>query len=179
MDLTGRILVASPTLLDPNFSRTVVLICAHDEEGAFGVVLNRPTDLDAVDHLPAWHGVLADPAVVFWGGPVATEHAMVVAEPRGIVEGVDQVVGAIAIADAALPEPDDDTFLRARVFAGHAGWSAGQLDTEVADDDWFVGAAHPDDPFLSSTDQLWRDALRRRGDRLAIYGDYPPDPRLN
>lgn len=180
MDANGAILIASPTMLDPNFSRAVIFICSHDETGAFGVVLNRPTDMTVAEHLEAWGEPLAAPAVVFWGGPVAGDHAVVLAEPRDTdLEGVEMVTATIALADAAGAQPSPDSFVRARVFAGYTGWSPNQLDQEVDDGDWFIGHAEDDDVFGANSAELWADVLRRRGDRLSIYANFPPDIRLN
>ena len=128
MDLAGKLLVALPVLVDPNFDRTVVLLLSHGEEaGALGVVLNRPSTTDLVEPLPLWSDVAADPAVVFVGGPV--EPQMAIALGRD-----DNGVGTIDLdGDPALL-----TVRQVRVFAGYAGWSAGQLESELADGAWAV-----------------------------------------
>lgn len=130
--LRGKLLIAAPALLDPNFHRTVVLIAAHDEQGAMGLVLNRPSASSVVDLLPSLL-VLAEPdAVVHIGGPVAPEAAILLAEFS------DPDLAALTIfGDVGLPAADagiDELAAgvrRARVFAGHSGWGPGQLDAEL------------------------------------------------
>ena len=150
----GSLLVATPLLVDPNFDRTVVLVCSHDEGGAFGVVLNRPSDVPVAEHLPAWSHV-ADPSV-YLGGPVQPETAI----------------------DVALPPEDHPGVRRARVYAGYAGWSAGQLEAEIADHAWFVVDGSSADVF-SEVEDLWSQVLKRQRGSLALFASYPPDPVLN
>lgn len=172
--LGGRLLVASPLLVDPNFFRTVVLLLQHDEEGALGVVLNRPSAEAVADHLPAWAPAVGEPAVVFVGGPVeppiaiALEASPVPAEPTG--------VDGVGILDL---ERDPASTELVRVFSGYAGWGPGQLESELEEDAWVVVDAAASDPFHPDPERLWSEVLRRQGGRLAMLASYPPDPRLN
>jgi putative transcriptional regulator len=180
--LTGRLLVAAPHLLDPNFVRTVVLICRHDEDGALGLVLNRPSDVAVGDHLPGWTEPLAEPTVVFVGGPVQPEMAVGLGRrrPGTIPPGWSAVAGDLGLMDLAEPPGGAAGDLEAlRVFAGYAGWSGGQLDFEASSEDWFVVDAAPADAFTQTAASMWRDVLRRQPGELAFYADFPLDPSLN
>ena len=177
--LTGRLLVAVPGMYDPNFDRTVVLVLEHTEDGAVGVVLNRPSETEVGTAIPGLGDVTAAPAVVFVGGPVVPEGALAlgeVADPAD-ADGWQAVVGSVGLLDlnrGAMPP-----LRRARVFAGHAGWAAGQLEGEIAAGGWFVVDSHADDPFASDPAKLWRAVLARQQGRLAWFANCPPDPTVN
>jgi putative transcriptional regulator len=180
-DLTGGLLLASPTLLDPNFARTAVVVCAHDDDGSLGLVLNRPTEIPVGDHLPGWVERLARPEVVFVGGPVQPETAvglaLRLADPP---DGWTEIRGRLGLLDLSTPPGASAGHLEAlRVFSGYAGWSPGQLEAEVAAGDWFPVPLQESDTFSESAASLWPDALRRQGGRLAWYAAYPPHPALN
>jgi putative transcriptional regulator len=181
--LTGSLLVATPSLRDPNFERTVVLIVAHEDGGALGVVLNRPTEVPVGDVLGGWSALAGEPAVVFEGGPVQPEAAICLARSRPGAEpgnGFNRVAGVIGTVDLS-GDPDG---LRAgvddvRVFAGYAGWSPGQLEGEISSGSWFVFDALPADAFAARPDDLWAMVLRRQSGLLAAVAHYPSDPTAN
>ena len=175
----GRLLVAAPGMADPNFARTVVLIIEHTPEGAAGLVLNRPTRADLLDHLPGWWSAAADPRVVFMGGPVGEGGGVGLARGPELtpLAGWPEVLGVRAVDLTA--EPNNDFDVEARIFAGYSGWAGGQLETELATGSWFVLSAEPEDVFTSSPGRLWEQVLRRAGGRHAWFATYPPDPRLN
>ncbi|HUU60925.1 MAG TPA: YqgE/AlgH family protein [Acidimicrobiia bacterium] len=184
--LTGRLLVAAPRLVDPNFLRTVVLVCRHDEDGALGLVLNRLTSVTVGEALPGWVEPLAPPNVVFLGGPVQPEMAVGLGRLRpehaGRAESdqwtpIDQRLGLVDLSGS--PAAEVGALDRLRVFAGYAGWSAGQLDLEVASVDWFVLPTEDEDPFTAGPGGLWRRVLRRQRGPVALFADFPPDPSLN
>ncbi|MEX1208674.1 MAG: YqgE/AlgH family protein [Acidimicrobiia bacterium] len=177
MSLVGNLLIATPVMGDPNFVDTVVLVCAHDEAGAVGVVLDRPTGIAVEDHLPDWSANAADPAMVFLGGPVQVEVAIVVAEGDATVSGWTPVVGTAGLID--LEGSDPDSIGRVRVFAGYSGWGAGQLESEIASLDWIVVPAHPDDAFAADPSGIRARALHRKGGLYPAYLQYPDDPALN
>jgi putative transcriptional regulator len=180
--LTGRLLVAAPHLLDPNFLRTVVLICRHDHDGALGLVLNRPSDITVADHLPGWTEALTEPSVVFVGGPVQPDMAVGLAmrRPGAAPPGWSGVAGDLGLVDLAEPPGVAAGDLQSlRVFAGYAGWSAGQLDFEASSEDWFVVDAEPGDGFTPFAPSMWRDVLRRQPGKLALYAEFPMDPQAN
>ena len=184
----GRLLVATPLLGDPNFRRAVVLIVEHEvTEGTLGIVLNRPTKIPVGQVLEQWTDLATDPSVVFTGGPVSPTSALALA----LVPGKDEPVGwraldgAPALARLGLLDLDAPPLLLApaikslRVFAGYAGWSPGQLDTEIDEGAWYVLPAQPGDVFAAEPDRLWRAVLRRQEGDLAFLATYPDDPSMN
>jgi putative transcriptional regulator len=189
--LTGRLLVATPALGDSNFERSVVLVLDHDEEGALGIVINRPTPVDVAEVLPVWQPLATEPGVLFQGGPVALDSALGLALVPG--EGEDEplgwrrVVGRLGLVDLDVPpEVLAAEVTRLRIFAGYAGWGAGQLEDELAEGAWYVvdarfGAGVDDagDPFSEAPEDLWREVLRRQGGDLAMVSTYLDDPSLN
>lgn len=182
VSLTGRLLVATPMLVDPNFDRTVVLVLDHDEDGTLGVVVNRPTTVSVNDVLPAWTDLSVEPPVVFQGGPVALDSALGVACVVGGAEplGWRRVSGAVGLVDLdAPPEVLAAEVVAFRVFAGYAGWGSGQLEGEVRQGAWYVVDAQPSDAFNPVPQELWRDVLRRQRGELAMVATFPDDPILN
>lgn len=177
----GRLLIAEPMLGDPNFERTVVLVIEHTEDGAFGLVLNRPTDLAVAGALPAWDQVATDPAVLHVGGPVETQSGWCLARVRDIDHpGFVAVLGDLGLLDLELDPNDLPGWVTAlRLYAGYSGWGPGQLDEELARDDWYVVDAEPDDPFLMDTDELWQRILARQPGPLRRVSLFPPHPSLN
>lgn len=179
--LRGKLLIASPTLVDPNFARTVILIAEHTEDGAMGLVLNRPATSTVSEAVPdlAWLGDGDDP--VFVGGPVAETAVIVLAEftqPDLAGALVDGDLGFIG-SDADDPEELDGAIRRARVFAGHSGWGPGQLEVELEEESWIVEPPRREEVFTDAPDGLWASVLRRMGDRYALLATMPLDPSLN
>ena len=193
--LKGRLLVATPALGDPNFHRTVILVIEHGEDGAVGVVLNRPTEMELSDPLPLWESLAAHPPVVFKGGPVAPNVAICLGRARTatIIPGFDgdgdeddgevwqPLFGPLGALDLS-GDPDDiadQGVERIRVFSGYAGWGEGQLEDEIDEGAWFVVDALPDDALSADPDELWHTVLRRQPGRLSLFGNFPPDPSMN
>ncbi|MFJ6216399.1 YqgE/AlgH family protein [Streptomyces sp. NPDC092296] len=183
--LTGRLLVATPALTDPNFERAVVLLLDHDEEGSLGVVLNRPSEVEVAAVLEPWAPLAGAPAVVFQGGPVALDSALALAVVPGEPTEEDplgwrRVHGAIGLVDLeAPPELLAAELGSLRVFAGYAGWSPGQLEDELIDGAWYLVDCEPGDVSSPEPDRLWRSVLRRQRGELAMMATYPDDPSLN
>ncbi|MBZ4321988.1 YqgE/AlgH family protein [Streptomyces huiliensis] len=200
--LTGRLLVATPALADPNFDRAVVLLLDHDEEGSLGVVLNRPTPVGVGDILASWAALAGEPGVVFQGGPVSLDSALGVAvvpgdEPgkdapaggppgsarrpgRGDPVGWRRVHGAIGLVDLeAPPELLGSSVGSLRIFAGYSGWGPGQLEDELVEGAWYVVESEPGDISAPDPSRLWRSVLRRQRNELAMVATYPDDPSLN
>lgn len=181
--LSGRLLVATPALRDPNFERTVVLLIAHEDAGALGVVLNRATEVPVAEVLGGWGALAGEPAVVFEGGPVQPESAICLARTRpGVarLNGFTRVSGAVGTVDlSGDPDVLRPGVLGVRVFAGYAGWERGQLEAEIKAGSWFVFDALPGDPFVTRPDDLWPMVLRRQGGMTAAVAYFPPDPSLN
>ncbi|MFP3913320.1 MAG: YqgE/AlgH family protein [Actinomycetota bacterium] len=167
MSLAGRLLVATPLITDPNFIHTVVYIYAHDsDDGAAGVVLNRPTDEPTLSHLPGWRSVLAPPPNVFWGGPVAPDSGLVLMLRDGVVQLAEEL------------EPPDPP-ARARLFVGQAGWGPGQLEGELTEEAWLVAEPQAEEVLAPFPDDLWGRMVRRQGGRAALWSTHPLDPRMN
>jgi putative transcriptional regulator len=173
--------VATPPLADPNFDRSVVLLLEHGEDGALGIVLNRPSDTALSTVLPEWHEHATAPGVVFSGGPVAPE--AVIALARGGREGTDgwvPVLGEVGTVDVGRDPAEFGTPLDAlRIFVGYAGWAPGQLEAELEADAWFVIPTESSDPFSPRPEELWREVLRRQRGRVAMFANYPEDPTVN
>ncbi len=186
--LTGRLLVATPVLADPNFRRTVVLIVEHEPaEGTLGVVLNRPTDVPVGRVLEPWSQLVTGPSVVFRGGPVAPDSALAIALVPGDAEplgwhslAADPAMSRLGLVDLDAP-PDllAPAINRLRVYAGYAGWAPGQLKAEIDEGAWYVISAEPSDVFAAEPGGLWSTVLRRQGGEMAFTATFPDDPDLN
>jgi len=179
----GMLLVASPELLDPNFADTVVLLLDADESGAMGVVINRPSPVPVVAVLSQWSEVVAEPEVLFRGGPVSPEGALAVALLRdrtAVPPGLRPVTDRLALVDLEAEATDIDGAVEGiRIFAGYAGWGAGQLEGEIDGGDWYVVPSLPPDAFQADPSDLWRSVLRRQPGELAWHANRPADPELN
>jgi putative transcriptional regulator len=178
--LAGRLLLASSTLQDPSFSRTVVLIGMHSEDGALGLVLNRPSASSVADAVPQLAEMVRPDEPVFVGGPVQSSSIVMLAEFLDPAPAALLVLGRIGLPapDASLEDLLAAT-IRRRVFAGYAGWGAGQLDAEIDNGDWIAHDASPEDVFTDAPDELWSAALTRKGGRYALLARMPLDPSLN
>lgn len=178
----GRLLVAEPMLGDPNFERTVVLVVEHTDEGALGLVLNRPTTISLGEALPEWAALATEPAVLHVGGPVEERSGWCLARARGPMDldGFVPLRGDLGLLDLDTDPASLHGRLRSlRLYAGYSGWGAGQLEEELAADAWFVLDAEPDDPFLPDGAELWRRILARQGGALGRLALFPPHPSLN
>ncbi len=182
-DLRGRLLVATPSLREPTFHRTVILLLDHGPAGALGVVLNRPSAVGVEVVLPDWHDHLSTPPLLFHGGPVGLDGAMgVVTIARGaqVPMGVDRLTDDFGLVDLdAEPTTVVPHVRGVRVFAGYAGWGDGQLESEIEERSWFVVDALPDDVLTADPERLWRRVLRRQGGDLAIVSTFAEDASLN
>ena len=186
--LTGYLLVATPRLVDPNFERTVSLVLDHGDHGALGVVIDSPGGVDVGEILPAWRSLAAAPAEIFRGGPVASNALVALGrltapvdpgggdEPLGwrLVVGGDGPVGTFDLSVPPVPTID-----AVRVFAGYAGWDAGQLEDEIATGSWYVVPAEPGDALDGDPGSMWARVLRRQGGTWAVVASYPADPSVN
>ena len=178
--LRGRLLIAGPTLLDPNFVRTVVLIGEHNEDGALGVVLNRPSETTVGEAVPDLEDLTDAGEPVHVGGPVQPSAVLVLAEyeqPDQAQQLVTGSVGFVAVDDEG--DRVATALGRARVFAGYAGWGPGQLEAELERDDWIVAGSVEDDVFDEDAATLWSRVLDRQGGKLRLVARMPVDPSLN
>ena len=177
MDLTNQFLIAMPALQDPNFHRTVTYVCAHNNEGAMGIIINRPLNLNlaqVLDHMSIEvENVQVNDMMVLQGGPVQRDRGFVIHEPAGEWDAVLTVGDDIgvatsrdiltAVAQGAGPE-------RAVVALGYAGWGAGQLEHEVLQNAWLSGPADSSIIFDLPYEERYESAARLLGvdlDRLS------------
>ncbi len=180
--LRGRLLVASPKIMDPNFRRTVVLMAEHGEDGAMGLVLNRPAETTVAEAVPDLDWLAAEGADGVWvGGPVEPGSVMVLAEfddPGQAALLLEDDLGFVP-ADVAEREGFAGAVRRTRIFAGHAGWGPGQLEAELEEDSWIVEPPHRTDVFTTEPEALWSAVLRRKGREYVLLATMPEDPSLN
>ena len=177
----GRLLVASPSLIDPNFHRTVVLLLEHSTEGALGVVLNRPSLLNTRETLPdTFAAAIPEDEQIYEGGPVEPESVILLADFTDAAPDAGLPIGSIGVVD---PATDFDTLpdrVRAiRAFGGYAGWAAGQLEAEIDEDAWIDAVCLASDVFTSEPDLLWSEVLDRKGGNFRLVARMPMDPSLN
>ena len=177
--LRGTLLIASPALVEQTFRRTVVLVTSHSDEGAMGLVLNRPSEASVAEAVPHLEHLVADEEAVFVGGPVEPNAVTALAELTNDAEPALHVFEAIGFLPADLDEEVASATIRARVFAGYAGWSAGQLEAELAESSWILEPARSEDVFAADPEALWSAVLRRKGKEFRVLALMPEDPRLN
>jgi putative transcriptional regulator len=178
--LRGKLLIASPGLIDPNFSRTVVLITEHNEDGAMGIVLNRPSETTVGQVVPQLGEVAGEDSPIWVGGPVQPTALVVLAEFTDLDAAAWIVTADVGFVSAELETGDlADTIRRGRVYAGYSGWGAGQLDAEMETDSWIVEPPLPAELFPDDPNSLWSDVLARKGGQYALIARMPDDPSVN
>ncbi|WP_281204587.1 YqgE/AlgH family protein [Nocardia shimofusensis] len=181
----GSLLLASTGLTEPTFRRTVVYIMEHNDSGSLGVVLNRPSDTAVREVLPRWADLAAEPATLHVGGPVKRDAALCLGTLRvgastAGVPGLRRIDGRVVLVDlAADPEHIAPRVEGVRVFAGYSGWTFGQLEGELDNDDWIVLSALPHDPISTARPDLWADVLRRQPLPLSLLATHPIDVERN
>jgi putative transcriptional regulator len=176
----GQLLIAGPGLLDPNFRRTVVLVVEHTDEGALGLVLNRPLETSVRTAAPELEEFVDLDDRLFVGGPVQPSAVIVLAEFEYATDAAliaFDDVGVLATSSA----PDDPIagVRRGRAFVGHSGWGPGQLESELERGDWILEPAQNEDAFSTSALNLWPAVLTRKGGSYALIARMPADPSLN
>ncbi|NMD57882.1 YqgE/AlgH family protein [Tsukamurella columbiensis] len=182
---SGTLLVASPELIEPTFSRTVVYLIEHNESGSLGVVLNRPSESAVHGVLPRWHDLAAKPKAVFVGGPVNQSAALCLGVAKAGVDvsgirGLQPVAGRVVLVDLDSDvEMMDELLDGVRVFAGYSGWGMGQLDDELERDDWIPCGSLHTDVLVPARVDLWGKVLRRQGLPTALLATHPVDVSVN
>jgi putative transcriptional regulator len=178
---TGDLLIAPPMLTDPNFRRSVILLCEHGDSGSFGLILNRCVSVEMVE-------VVEDLASyrepIHIGGPVQTDtlhflHRMpdLISDSRSILDDVHWGGDADMMLEAVASKGPDRNNLK--FFLGYAGWTEGQLSAEVDAGGWIVVHGTPELVFYDDPRHLWQTVMRRLGGEYALFSNYPDDPRLN
>lgn len=184
--------MATPTIGDERFANAVILMLEHDPSGALGLVLSTPGDVPVEAVLADWASRAASPAVVFSGGPVGTDRALGLVrlgadwvgggdDPDGVVE-VPGTGATVGLVDLSVAPGDLDAVAgcgEVRVFAGYAGWGAGQLDAELAVGAWWEADIGPGDVFTPDPDALWERVVARQGGTRALFARFTGDPSLN
>jgi putative transcriptional regulator len=158
------------------------LIGAHDAGGAFGLVLNRPLSANVQPVLAQWSWPIAEPAVVFNGGPVDASAVFVVGHGARVPdhEWASLLLPTVGLLEMdRVPEAMSTGVEAVRVFSGSAGWVSGQLESEIAGEAWFVVDAEPADVFSTRPERLWHEVLRRQPGSLAMFAFFPNDPAMN
>lgn len=179
--LKGQLLIAGPRLIDPNFFRTVVLIVDHSDEGAFGMVLNRPSETSVGDAVPELETLVDPDEPLFIGGPVQPSSVITLAQFDDITDAALSAFDDIGVLGTGGPPLEElaDRVLEARAYVGHSGWGPGQLDSELERGDWIVEPARQEDVFSGSSGELWSAVLTRKGGSYALVARMPLDPSLN
>jgi putative transcriptional regulator len=177
----GRLLISEPFLPDPNFERTVVLLCEHNEEGSFGFVLNKPSVLKLAEIMEELASV---ESVVFVGGPVQQDTLHFIHRNVALTNAVEIAQNVFWGGDfenlLSMTDTKQISSADVRFFLGYSGWGPGQLESEIEQDSWIV-CDFVTDQLLFDTEPelLWRRALDNMGGRFSVYSNYPVDPRLN
>lgn len=176
----GQLLIAEPFLGDPNFSRVVIFLCEHSDEGSVGFILNKPTDLALGDLVPE---IYAPSLMVSQGGPVQldTLHMLhrIPARLGGneIIDGIYWGGSYEAMQDMIRDNNYDPNDLK--LFLGYTGWSPGQLEKEVKEGSWLISGMSPKLIFETQAKQAWKDAVKSLGKEYQILANMPLNPQLN
>ncbi len=176
-DLTNQFLIAMPNLADPNFHHTVTYICAHNEDGAMGIVINRPMELALGDILAQMNLTARSPdtenMIIYQGGPVQTDRGFVLHLPDTSWHSsinVSDEIGVTTSRDILEAIAEGRGPADAFIALGYAGWAAGQLEQEIKENAWLSGPAGSDIIFNTPVEKRWEGAARLLGvdvDRLS------------
>ena len=176
----GQLLIAGPPLLDPNFWRTVLLVVEHSEEGALGLVLNRPSETTVGEAVEELSELVGEDERLFIGGPVQPSAVIVLAQFEDPGDAALMAFDDVGVLGTGSGHEQLSVEVReARAFVGHAGWGAGQLDAELERDDWILEQATLEDVFSTKPLELWSSVLTRKGGSYALVARMPADPSAN
>ena len=179
----GIFLIATPSLRDPNFRQSVILLCEHGAEGALGVVVNRPTEINITEVLPQIPVIEGQRHKVFSGGPVQRNNMLILfrllEEPSDTHQVVDGVYlgGNVQTLERILEKPSANESFRA--FMGYSGWAPGQLENEMQTGSWLTMPANHSLLFEKDPSNLWAETLQALDTNYQIYSDMPVDPTMN
>jgi putative transcriptional regulator len=178
---SGILLISDPFLKDPNFMRTVVLLCEHAPEGSFGLVLNRKTEHKLGHLIDALEGKELD---VFYGGPVQQDTLHFLHQLPDLIPGAQQIAKGVywggdfeTVIALLLKGELDDT--KIRFYLGYSGWSGGQLDDELKEKSWLTVQATKQLVFDKDEQSIWKKSVRQMGGQYEQLVNYPIDPQLN
>ena len=177
--LQGQLLISCGAMADPNFRHTVVLVGEHTSAGALGVVLNRPLDVTVSEAIPPLGDLVPPGDALFQGGPVSPSQPVLLADFVDPEDADLLVFGSVGFLIGDIPAGAATGLRRARVFSGYAGWDAGQLEGELAQDAWIVEPARREDVFVDDPELLWPRVLRRKGPQFDLLSRMPYDPSMN
>ena len=177
----GILLIADPFLKDPNFLRTVIILCEHREEGSFGFVLNRQYENTLDELIPELDGY---PLPVYFGGPVQADSLHFLHQYPGEIPGSVEILKGVywggdfdAVVNLIKNHQTDPD--KIRFFIGYSGWGEGQLNEEMKDKTWLTVEANRKLIFQSNYNDIWKDALRHLGGDYEMMVNFPIDPQLN
>jgi putative transcriptional regulator len=175
----GQLLIAGPSLLDSNFFRTVVLMIEHSDEGALGLVLNRPSQTTVGEAVAELEQLLDLDDPLFIGGPVQPSSLIVLAEFDEAGDAALLAFDDVGVLATGASLEDPAGVRRGRAFVGHAGWGPGQLDAEIERGDWILEPALREDAFADQPTELWQSVLTRKGGDYRLVARMPTDPSMN
>lgn len=177
----GTLLIANPFLKDPNFVRTVIFLCEHQEEGTFGFVLNKyfPKTLDEL-----LSSLEQCKAPVYFGGPVQKDTIHFLHQYPDLIPGGEEVLENIywggnfeSLVVNILSNNIDIS--KIKFFIGYSGWSAGQLEEEMKENSWLTVKATKKLIFHNDPEAIWKDSLKEMGGEYEMMINFPLDPQLN
>jgi len=177
----GSLLIADPFLKDPNFQRTVVLLCEHQQEGSMGFILNRPVRQTLRELVPS---ITQGEMPVGFGGPVQLNSLHFIHHVPDLVDGALELFDGIYWGGdfekaSYLVNARKVSGSQIRFFCGYSGWSNGQLEEEFKEKSWIISKASPDLIFDLSQERIWKEALNQMGSKFAMMANFPMDPTLN
>ncbi len=174
----GSFLVASRRLVDPRFRETVVLLVSYGDDGAAGVIINRPTEVRLVDLLPSVQGLKDRVDVAYYGGPVEGHRMLMLIRSGKKPKESGRVFGDVYLSSSKNTLESmlnaHKTAKQLRVYAGYAGWMPRQLDGEMSRGDWLIVRADARSIFEKKASEVWPE-LMRRGAEIQVWDDNKPD----
>jgi putative transcriptional regulator len=180
----GSLLIANASLMDPNFKRKIVLICEHNDQGSYGLIINHPTKTLVSDVFPEHDFLKNEKATLYVGGPCQVEQLQILHGFGSLVKGSIEVCGGVFLGgnidklfDIKKLEPDKNKPYQ--FFMGYSGWGPGQLDEEMENNAWIIHPADEKTVFSLDREKMWTDILRSKGDYYSLLSDMPPDIRVN